>query len=194
MAVKGYNGTAFADIGKMYLFNGTAFQQIGRAYSYNGADYSSVFSGSVPVTNLIGDAAATATYGWQDTGAAGFSSAAKVIDTVAGHRYYVRASVSSWAYGNTSGAYDGYGEAEFVEKIVSRNGTGHAIVTATDDTHNCYLKGQRYNSPQGGATATFYLVVDITALEEETGETFTADSFWAAIGEEVFYNTKEFDL
>ena len=153
-----------------------------------------VWNSAVTLVNLIGSAAASHTSAWGDIGHDSFNVTVKSITTVPGHRYYVRAAATSWASPYDSNPYDGYCNAEFIANVAVRNGTDHAIVTATGTSHACRMTGQRYNSSQGSATATFYMVVDLTELESETGKTYTADSFWAMIGNNVFYNSKEFEV
>ena len=51
MPVKNYNGTAFSDIGKMYLFNGTGYNQISKAHSFDGTANSLIYNDEIVIVS-----------------------------------------------------------------------------------------------------------------------------------------------
>lgn len=199
MPLQDYDGTTSYEIGKLYDNDGTTNYQIGKIFDNDGATSSLIYTASVNMTNLVGSAEQTVLNAWTDHGVLSNTVNGITIPTVTGHRYYVRASATANVGGCSHGYTNSYGyaTAKFVEDIVkSGNGNsivGHAIVTALADNTVLQLATSRGDSDQGSTSAAFYMVVDITQYEEDTGVTYTADSFWEAIGSTIFYNSKEFE-
>lgn len=137
----------------------------------------------------------------------GYSSKSKTIvtfNTIAGHRYFIRAMWNGYSfdYGQGGYYYNGYVSANGVN-IAGRNTqsqfaqtsqTGQIITTAGGNSFSAYVTMTNYQQSQGSATGTVYMVVDITEFEELKGRTYTADEFWQEIGSAVFYGTKEIEV
>lgn len=182
--------------------------QLKKVY-YNGAQVKKwyhnnalVYSAAVTVTNNLA-AASSARITWQDTGYANHTQAGAAVPLVPGHRYYVRAQASTWAYSGGNG-FSATGSAQFCGTVIAASAgtgalapavvTGHAILTASAASANVTAGIVRNNSTQGATTATFYMVVDLTEIEAARGAQYTADSFWAACGGAVFYGSKELEV
>ena len=193
------DGTTSYEIGKLYDNDGTTSYQIGKIFDNDDTTSSLIYTASVTMTNLVGSAEQTVADAWSDHGVLSNTVNGNTIPTVTGHRYYVRASASATVGGCSHGYTNSYGyaTAKFIDNIAeSGNGNsvvGHAIVTALADNTVLQLATSRGESDQGSTSATFYMVVDITQYEEDTGTTYTADSFWEAIGSTIFYDSKEFE-
>lgn len=199
MPIYDNDGTSNYQIGTVYDNDGTANYRIGKVYDNDGTANSLIYSASVTLTNLLGSASQTVSLAWSDHGYVSGTANGEAVSTIAGHRYYVRAcaqaSVGGCSHGYTN-PY-GYATAMFVSNAAaSGNGgsvTGHTIVQANSGATYLQLAYSHGESDQGSASAAFYMIVDLTELEASTGVTYTADSFWALIGQSVFYGTKEID-
>ena len=202
MPIYDNDGTTNYQIGNLYDADDTTRYQIGKVYDNDGTANSLIYSASVTLTNLLGSASQTVTYAYSDHGALETYTLGAALPTVAGHRYYVRATVSAWVGGcshgySPSGSASAYFSGTSITSTSNSGGstsaTGHVIAQAGSATTYLQINTYRNGSDQGSMDATYSMVVDITELEASTGITFTADSFWAKIGSTVFYNTKEID-
>lgn len=192
-----HNGTDLGEIGKLYHFNGAENAQIGKVYVNDGTANHLLYTASVIMTNLAGDEPGTCFHAADAAGGRVSHDMLTILANV-GHRYFV--------YWNLRqvGEFDGTPTNELILKpdgtvLASSGGTeskdGMAIVTATGNTltlnHNCNLK--TFEGYSSILYANLYMVVDITQYEEDTGVTYTAESFWEAIGSTAFYGSKEFE-
>lgn len=181
------NGVTFGN-GGTATYNDTELSSI--QVSLGGADPVEVWRRSVTLVNLVGNQQITST---------------KVIDaaynegttpmqnytTVSGHKYFVRGSASAtgtWTYGPASRLSVGS------LQVASMNGPNNAtLIPSSSSVQSAhYWMGSSQVGAYSACTATIYMVVDITPLEEATGRTFTAAQFWSYIGSTVFYGSKEF--
>ena len=191
------NGTDLGEIGKLYLFGGAEHEQIGKVYFNDGTENHLLYTASVIMTNLTGTEPGSC---WHAADYAGgpVSHDLLTINATAGHRYFI--------YWNLSqvGEFDGTPTNQLRLNpdgmvLASSGGKasedGMAIVTATSNTmtlnHYCVLK--TFVGYSSILKALLYMVVDITQYEEDTGVTYTAESFWEAIGSTAFYGSKEFE-
>lgn len=202
-----YNGTGFTQSKKLYDYNGTSSTQIKKAYDYNGTSSTQVYSADVTLTNVIGansDYALSLTRaidaGWTDSyedkwyRRATNDSAVRTFTLTSGHRYYVRADCSKFGEFLSGGANQVYFSDSSRHKI-AENGTGHAIIAVNQASckPEQYTTGRTGVGYSAGTTSNFYMIVDITALEQMTG-TLTADQVWNYFGSAVFYGSKTIAL
>lgn len=132
------------------------------------------------------------------------------VNVTAGHRYYARAYVTTF--------YTGVGQSSSTHAYFVKNGTNDSVsgyvaeitnapgsgLTATEKTgHTIFTVPSGVTSItttaalsvtpniNGAHSATFYLLVDITALENAVGFQYTADAFWSTVlGSTLFATTK----
>lgn len=191
MAAGYYGGTKL----KKVYYNGA---QVKRWY-HNSA---LVYTAAVTVTNSLA-AEQSVSISWQDTGYESRTQAGAAVTLVSGHRYYVRARSSTWAYSAGSG-FRAEGSAQFCGAVIASSAgtgslnpaeaTGHTILTASAASANILAGITRNNSTQGSTTASFSMVVDLTELEAARGAQYTADGFWMACGGAVFYGSREIEI
>ena len=171
-----------------------------------------VYKSAVPLVNVVGSNALQLSCSTWGSSAANYSNAAgDPVSVNAGHRYYARAAVATNYASNTSStsadAFWGQGVTNNTSGSVAyilcspgagltqTENTGHVIFTVPDGTTSVkpILSASTSANQNGNHSATYYMLVDISELEESTGITYTADSFWAAIGGEVFYDSIELE-
>lgn len=155
-----------------------------------------VWKKAITITNKL-SAATEVKHNWSDIGYDATTYNGNAVALTKGHRYYIRAQSSTWASLNDGGFADG--AAVFDGVTIASSGTGatktnHAIVKASAASAYLQTYVHRNNSPQGGTTSTFYMIVDLTELEAAAGKTYTAETFWAAVKSAVFYGSKEISL
>lgn len=161
--------------------------------SIDGADPVEVWRRAVTLVNLVGNEAAI-DIKVIDAGYNDMTHTMRTFTAINGHKYYCRAStdcVGAWTMGPTSTVF-------FDGTTVSSSGgnanTGHIVKTLSSGTksatHRVY--GSSVAGAYSACNANLYMMVDITPLEEATGITFTASSFWNYIGQTVFYGSKDF--
>lgn len=162
-----------------------------------------VWKRGITLTNSVGRWAMQASKSWSDAGFEENNISAGTLSLNSAHRYFVYVEWSGYGYEynpQTSFAYNAWVQLD-TTSLVSKNTntpfhretkSAKTIVSGFGYT-NLLLHYSRSGVWQGDAIATFYMVMDITALEAEKG-TMTADQVWTFIGGSVFYGSKDFDV
>ena len=130
------------------------------------------------------------------------------VSVTAGHRYYVRAYTTGPEAGSGRSAETKWGFATTDKSWHALFGGANSSPSSgvnhpTSTDHNIFIVPSGVSTLQlilmwgvsanqsGAHTATFYLLIDITALENAVGFQYSANTFWdKALGSTLFTKTK----